>query len=93
MTWVLYVLFMAEDRTLQHIAEKKFFETEQACIDSGCELGCDDMSPADNAWICEACNQGTTPESVQHLCGCCKKGTSTLRGKDVNALQKRAGLK
>ena len=31
MTWVLYVLFMAEDRTLQHIAEKKFFETEQAC--------------------------------------------------------------
>ena len=30
-TWVLYVLFMAEDRTLQHIAEKKFFETEQAC--------------------------------------------------------------
>ena len=69
------------------------FETEQACIDSGCELGCHDMSPADNAWICEACNQGTTPESVQHLCGCCKKGTSTLRGKDVNALQKRAGLK
>ena len=31
MTGVLYVLFMAEDRTLQHIAEKKFFETEQAC--------------------------------------------------------------
>ena len=31
MTWVLYVLFMAEDRTLPHIAEKKFFETEQAC--------------------------------------------------------------
>ena len=31
MTWVLYVLFMAEDRTLQHIAEKKFFETAPAC--------------------------------------------------------------
>jgi|TARA_Y100001937_G_C7116458_1_gene330377 hypothetical protein len=31
MTWVLYVLFMAEDRTLQHIAEKRYFATEQEC--------------------------------------------------------------
>ena len=31
MTWVLYVLFMTDARTLQHIAEARHFHTEQGC--------------------------------------------------------------